>query len=72
MRRMVADSVGRNDQCFLNSALAPSEREQVKNVEESFKSSSCLPSEVLELFTPFGRKKFWHDSSIRSLSLANA
>ena len=42
---------------FLNSALAPSEREQVKNVKESFKSSSWPPSEVLELVTPLGRKK---------------
>ena len=47
MRRMVADSIGRNDQCFLNSALAPSEREQVKNVKEPFKSSSWLPRQLL-------------------------
>ena len=27
--------------------------------------------QFLELFTPFGRKKFWHDTSLRSVSLIN-
>ena len=27
--------------------------------------------QILELFLPFGRKKLWHDISLRNLSLEN-
>ena len=42
MRRVVADSTEKNDQCFLNSTLVPSETKKIKDVKGSFNSPGWL------------------------------
>lgn len=41
IRKVVADSIGKNDQCFQN-LLESSEMEQIRDVKVSFKTSAWL------------------------------
>lgn len=73
MRKVVANSIGENDHCFLNHLYTIREQKKKKKVSKGhlIHLVGCFDDycEVLELFTPFWRKTFWCDTSLRSFSL---
>ena len=59
---------------FREFALVQSDMEQIKDVKGSFFHLFAYFDDycqILELFLPFERKKFWHDTFKRSFDLIN-
>ena len=74
IRKVIADSLGTNYQCFQNRLLVPSETKQVKDIKGSFNSSGWLLWWLLpnsRIISPFWKKQFQHYTSLRSLKLIN-